>query len=370
MKKLLSVFISIIIAACAMLAAVPAMAATPSYCFTIKVSGTQYNSVAKTTLSQINAERKENGLEEISFDSSLEAFAKLRAAEMIIGGEIKHTETEYEEKCADSTPMEFIYPQYGKRIFTESSDNYTDFFSSLQALSTGYENIKSIGIAAFKYNKTDSYYAIFSEDESAAEYSDFSNEAYSKSVNVSYRYTKRFKLSSTAVKDKYYKLYITCLFAGYCTDYISVPNSQLTYKSSNSKVFKIVDSKGYIKGTGKYYIKLLDKSSVSLCKFEGLSAKINLKAPTLYVKSAKKKQLTAQWRQFEDGTGYQLQYSLKKNMKGAKTIKIKGFKNSKKTIKKLKSKKKYYVRVRAYKDQGGGEKVYTKWSKIKSVKVK
>ena len=36
-------------------------------------------------------------------------------------------------------------------------------------------------------------------------------------------------------------------------------------------------------------------------------------------------------------------------MKGAKTVKIKGAKNAAKTVKKLKKKKTYYVRVRTYK---------------------
>lgn len=44
-------------------------------------------------------------------------------------------------------------------------------------------------------------------------------------------------------------------------------------------------------------------------------------------------------------------------------------KRTSKTIKKLTSKKKYYVRIRTYK-KSGGEKIYSKWSKSKSVKVK
>ena len=40
-----------------------------------------------------------------------------------------------------------------------------------------------------------------------------------------------------------------------------------------------------------------------------------------------------------------------------------------KTISKLKSKKKYYVRIRAYK-KSAGKKIYGAWSKTKTVKVK
>ena len=69
-------------------------------------------------------------------------------------------------------------------------------------------------------------------------------------------------------------------------------------------------------------------------------------------------------------TGYQIQYSLKKNLKSSK---YKTFKNYKGTLKKLKSKKKYYVRVRAYKIiyvDGKANYVYGPWSAVKSVKTK
>ncbi len=38
-------------------------------------------------------------------------------------------------------------------------------------------------------------------------------------------------------------------------------------------------------------------------------------------------------------------------------------------VKKLKAKKKYYVRIRTYKTLNG-KKVYSSWSKVKSVKTK
>ena len=55
-------------------------------------------------------------------------------------------------------------------------------------------------------------------------------------------------------------------------------------------------------------------------------------------------------------------------MKSAKTVNAK--KSSKKTtIKKLTKGKKYFVRVRTYKTVNG-KKIYSDWSKVKSVKVK
>ena len=44
-------------------------------------------------------------------------------------------------------------------------------------------------------------------------------------------------------------------------------------------------------------------------------------------------------------------------------------KTTKNNVKKLKAKKKYYVRIRTYKTVNG-KKVYSSWSKVKSVKTK
>ncbi|MCQ2567865.1 MAG: S8 family serine peptidase [Mogibacterium sp.] len=69
-------------------------------------------------------------------------------------------------------------------------------------------------------------------------------------------------------------------------------------------------------------------------------------------------------------TGYQVQYAQNSHFtSGRKTVTIKGYKKTSKKISKLKSKKKYYVRVRTY--MKCGDKVYySKWSKAKSIKVR
>ena len=82
---------------------------------------------------------------------------------------------------------------------------------------------------------------------------------------------------------------------------------------------------------------------------------------------AGKKKLTLTWNKISGAVGYQIQISTKKNFKGAKTISI--F-SSKKTYtkKSLKAKKKYYIRVRAYKTYKDAnkktQKVYGKWTTI------
>ena len=87
-------------------------------------------------------------------------------------------------------------------------------------------------------------------------------------------------------------------------------------------------------------------------------------------KPAKKGFSVSVKKQTKQTTGYQLRYSTKKSMKGAKTAM---FKNAKKTtlkVKKLKAKKTYYVQVRTYKKVGGKTYYYSSWSKAKAVKTK
>lgn len=87
------------------------------------------------------------------------------------------------------------------------------------------------------------------------------------------------------------------------------------------------------------------------------------------VTSKKAKTLTVKWRKTKGVKGYVIQYSLKKNFKGKKTVYVKKQKTVQKLIKKLKSGKKYYVRVAAYKNYKNAEgktlKVIGKYTKVK-----
>ena len=85
---------------------------------------------------------------------------------------------------------------------------------------------------------------------------------------------------------------------------------------------------------------------------------------------AKKKALVVYWNKIADASGYQIQIATdKKFKKNKKTVTVAKQNASKKTVKKLKAKKKYFVRVRVYKIVDG-KKSYGKWSKIKSIKTK
>lgn len=85
-------------------------------------------------------------------------------------------------------------------------------------------------------------------------------------------------------------------------------------------------------------------------------------------KNAKGKKLVVKWKKNTAGNGYQIQYSTsKKFAKGNKTKTISKNKTTSYTIKKLKKKKTYYVRIRTYK-KISGKTYYSGWSSVKKVK--
>lgn len=82
-----------------------------------------------------------------------------------------------------------------------------------------------------------------------------------------------------------------------------------------------------------------------------------------------KKSLKVSWKKVKNVNGYEIQYSTSSKFKKAKKITIKKAKTTSKVIKKLKVKKKYYVRIRTYIVVNGAKK-YSNWSKKKSQKTK
>ena len=85
---------------------------------------------------------------------------------------------------------------------------------------------------------------------------------------------------------------------------------------------------------------------------------------------AAKKAIAVKWKKVSAVKGYQIQVATdKKFKKNKKTVTVKKQKTTKVTVKKLKAKKKYYVRIRTYKTVKG-KKLYSSWSKVKTVKTK
>lgn len=102
------------------------------------------------------------------------------------------------------------------------------------------------------------------------------------------------------------------------------------------------------------------------------TVKVYLNADTMISKvSGKRKSMQLKWAKRTGIDGYQIQYGTSKKFKPAKkvSVKVKTKNPTSKTIKKLKSGKKYYARIRLYKTISG-RKYYSAWSGKRTVKIK
>lgn len=100
----------------------------------------------------------------------------------------------------------------------------------------------------------------------------------------------------------------------------------------------------------------VDEDKVIVAKVKGLS-----------VKAQKGKKAKMSWKKVSGAAGYEVVYSTdKKFKKGTKKI---ATKKTAYTAKKLKKGKKYYVRIRAWKKNAAGKKVYGSYSSVKKFKA-
>ena len=187
--------------------------------------------------------------------------------------------------------------------------------------------------------------------------------------NYSGTATKTYKIKAKAVTPKVTLSKTTYTYNGKAqkptvtvkigTTKLSSSNYTVTYASGRKNV-----------GKYKVTVKLKGNYSGSASK----TFTIKPKATTLSKLTAGTKKLTATWKKLTtQTTGYQIQYSTSAKFTSAKTVTVSKNTTTKKTISKLKSGKKYYVRIRTYKTvkvSGKSTKIYSSWSKYMSVKVK
>lgn len=379
MKRILSLLLSLVMAmgtfACF---AATASAATKTVDITIK--GTEYNSIVDDAVASINEDRAMDGNSTLKIDKKLTAVANKRAKEAMLyhdlltlpnGATIKKYIPDY----TGST-----YAIYGV-IMTKKPTKDT-LESKLHALvnDNSFKYGKSVGIGVFGTKGYDNeyvytVYVIASGKDSTDVQKEFKDKNTSTKIPVSTDKIEIF-LDTTKTDNKHGRIkYATVAYFEKGVIMFYNVSNQFTVSSSNNKALKEKGGWLYIKGNGKYKLYAQSKNTKSY-KVTVLSDKIssvNTKKHTVKAKSTKKKAVKVTWKQiYKDITAYEVQYSTsnKFSKKATKTVVVKGKGNTSKTISKLKSKKTYYVRVRAYTDQTNNEKLYTPWSKTVKVKVK
>ena len=167
---------------------------------------------------------------------------------------------------------------------------------------------------------------------------------------------------------------------------VKVAKTSMTYTGKALKpAVTVTDTKGKKIAASNYTVKYTNNKKIGTATvtvtFKGDYASYKSKKATFKIvpknTSVKKltkgkKQIKVAWgAQKTQTTGYQIQYSTSKKFTAATTkiATVKKNKTTSATIKKLKSKKTYYVRVRTYKTVGK-TKYVSAWSKAKTVKTK
>lgn len=124
--------------------------------------------------------------------------------------------------------------------------------------------------------------------------------------------------------------------------------------------------KGWYNGTGQYDFTKPVTKNINLT---AVWTKVTVRKATFKrLKNNKKQQVLVQIKAVNGCKGYEVNYSTDKKLK--KTVKQKTFKKTSLKITGLKKNKTYYFKVRAYKLDSSGKKVYSNWGIIKKVKIK
>lgn len=147
-----------------------------------------------------------------------------------------------------------------------------------------------------------------------------------------------------------------------------------TYTSAKKVVLKKPTRKGYA-FKGWYTDRKCTKKITSIKKGSKKNytiyakwSKVKVKKTTgLKVMNTKGKNLVVRYFKVSGAKGYQITYAT--NSKFTKGKKVVNTTKRTKTIQKLKKGKTYYVRVRAYKKDSTGRKVYGKYSTVKKIKI-
>ncbi len=162
-----------------------------------------------------------------------------------------------------------------------------------------------------------------------------------KLSGTSFTYNGKVKKPSVTVKDSAGKT-------------VSKSNYTVTYAKDRKNV-------------GTYKVTVKFKGNYSGTKT--LSFKINPPKTTAKLTAGKKALTVKVTKKTTQVSGYQIQYSTSKSFKSAKTVILSKNTKTSATIKKLKAKTTYYVRVRTYKTVGK-TKYYSAWSTVASKKTK
>ena len=183
----------------------------------------------------------------------------------------------------------------------------------------------------------------------------------SKTISVTIKRVQNITAASASRPYKYNKRYSLGAKA----------KGKLTYKSSNSKVVAVSSN-------GNYYIKGIGTAKITISAASTSQYGTAKKTVTITVypatntftkyRSPSRRTIKLAWKKDTKVTGYELQISTNSKFTSVKVARANRNQTTT-TIRGLKSGKRYYVRIRSYK-QIGASRNYGKWSRVKGITVK
>lgn len=287
---------------------------------------------------------------------------------------------------------EYRYPSSYRNVLSVSALNYSSNTRKYTAAASTYNNRVDISAPGGTTSAATPYAAgvaalIFQANPSltAKECADIitstAMDAGSKGYDKHYGYGIIQPLTAVQ-KAKYGRSYIPRKISGtssYKKSYGTKPftlnakiagSGSLSYKSGNAKVASVNGSgKVTIRGTGRAVIKAsVPKSGIYSSASKNITINVSLKRPSLSIKNIKKKKLSLSWKKEKRASGYEIYIAPNSKFKKYKKYMIKKS-QIKKTVSRLKKNKKYWVRMRSYKT-AGGRKIYSSYSKVKTIKIR
>lgn len=332
------------------------------------VKGTLDYSEASDVLTIVNKERRAAGLPALTMDVELQQAAMQRATEGALYFDHERPDGTmcYTASYKISGENIAIGQSSAKRVmesWMESSGHRANILNS---------NYVSIGIGCFRQNGGPRCWVqVFGFQDADVIAAGRGVKQATLTVQALPGRLKAYRDSGTIVVSKggttSFPLYVRNPKFGLVS--IKLQPRTFNWKSSNARA--TVNSSGVIKGkkTGTATIRAtLPISGQTISR--KISVKKAPKKVVLRSVKAGKRTLTVTWKRNSAASGYQVMIARnKKFTKGKKRATISKNRTTSKTFKKLKRKKVYYVKVRAYK-KAGGSKLYGSYSKVKRVKVK
>lgn len=374
MKKMLSAALAVILLVTSISFCTTAYAADPAQCAVISFDGVENNSLIDDAFISINNSRAAKSMQYLQLDYTNTELAKQRAKEIMVYYDANDLLLPNGDSVAAAIPNCITTVFY--RFNGIPSQSVIDSYLAADATSSYTQGASSVGIGFFSVGNVTVMYVIFSYAQASVVYQNFADTPARATIstlasNIQLNYTDKID-----GKNPRYACSVSAYFPNGCVlEYVPLSLDQLTISSSNPSVAKYKGGYIYPKKNGKYSltVTLISNPSVSVTRGYEIYGAKNPQATVKSAKSNAKKKLTVKWyNNITDASGYEIMYSTSKKFtkKTTKTVSVKGKNKTSKTISKLKSKKYYYVKVRAYVDQGDGERINGQWSKVVKVKVK